>query len=214
MDGGCRASSLGVLINKLSQSCKAPSNRLPLPLFPSLNPPPSLPLGSQTLDVLLSKSTCYRGYAHRRMEISAIQTSRFLLLHSHDCARPVSRRLPTARALTLLLTSSLQTVWRDDWSSPPICSKNAWFSPCNPWKMFGLTLKRTSRAVERIIATFKAPWYLIHLSNLIQRTRNSQWCLRNEHSRGDSSLDHYSLYYKRWLLHVIFSEDYFRLKKK
>lgn len=40
MDGGCRASSLGVLINKLSQSCKAPSNRLPLPLFPSLNPPP------------------------------------------------------------------------------------------------------------------------------------------------------------------------------
>lgn len=33
MDGGCRASSLGVLINKLSQSCRAPSNSLPLP-FP------------------------------------------------------------------------------------------------------------------------------------------------------------------------------------
>lgn len=140
MDGGCRASSLGVLINKLSQSCKAPSNRLPLPLFPSLNPPPSLPLGSQTLDVLLSKSTCYRGYAHRRMEISAIQTSRFLLLHSHDCARPVSRRLPTARALTLLLTSSLQTVWRDDWSSPPICSEmpdspHVTREKCSDWRL-------------------------------------------------------------------------------
>lgn len=54
MDGGCRASSLGVLINKLSQSCRAPSNRPPNPppfphhpsFFPQIaNPPPRHCLG-------------------------------------------------------------------------------------------------------------------------------------------------------------------------
>lgn len=64
MDGGCRASSLGVLINKLSQSCKAPSNRLPLSLSfcaAKSSPRHCLWALSQTLDVLLSKSTSYRG---------------------------------------------------------------------------------------------------------------------------------------------------------
>lgn len=63
MDGGCRASSLGVLINKLSQSRRAPSNRLPLFHLHKFHLP-SVPWArSQTLNILFPKINLWAQYA-------------------------------------------------------------------------------------------------------------------------------------------------------
>lgn len=105
MDGGCRASSLGVLINKLSQSRRAPSNRLSLFHLHRFHLP-SVPWArSQTLNILLPKINLYAPQLIAARRFCAILNRLFsVFAYMHCCAR-VSNRRP---GILLRLTSSVQ----------------------------------------------------------------------------------------------------------
>lgn len=120
MDGGCRASSLGVLINKLSQSCRAPSNSLSLSpsLSPPVNPPPVTALGSLSnfrhsgSQINLLPQYVHQlivcNYSKRFAQFKPLVFSFCLApICMHWCARTFTRRPHTARILSGL-TSSLK----------------------------------------------------------------------------------------------------------
>ena len=160
MDGGCRASSLGVLINKLSQSCRAPSNNLPLSLSASLSlflqQKILLPSVLWSLSLSLSLSLYHQlfspNYVHRLIACSHSEQICAAWIACFPCLRAlvrtcVQRTVQTSVRIPLASTSilrelllCLRLVW---WKSFNLLHKCLDFCAFNLCNVLGVSLQQT-----------------------------------------------------------------------